>query len=139
MSNVSEVEVTVSVTVNGSTISKTASGSTSDNPYRLADSIISAAHSEASNALSKPRLAWDSQRQTGGRGTPARQPNQAATIPHPAIPVRVPTRQQNTLMGSFVDYTYAHPFTTIGYVLLVVLMVVAALGIADAIAVTVGR
>lgn len=59
------VEVAITVTVNGLTITKDASGSSTNNPYRLGESIASAVLSEMNNELTDPRRAWDSQRRRG--------------------------------------------------------------------------
>ncbi len=62
------VEIAVTITVNGQTYTATASGSTTGNPFRLADSMASGVNAEACKKLADPRFEWDAARRPTRRG-----------------------------------------------------------------------
>jgi hypothetical protein len=62
------VEVTVTATINGVTYTKSATaGSTSSNPYRLAENVISSVAMETKNAMGDAKFGWDQMVRQAGR------------------------------------------------------------------------
>ncbi|WP_328344677.1 hypothetical protein [Micromonospora sp. NBC_00421] len=53
------VEVTITVTINGTSITKSATAGSTGNPYRLAENVVNSVAGEANNEMHHARFGWD--------------------------------------------------------------------------------